>query len=78
MRENLLFCNLPLKLTRPDHAAAVADIVRQTGAEVVAVDPLYRYHTGDENSVRDLGLAFDPPVASWINDTEGVRAIWRG
>ena len=60
VRENLLFCNVPLKLTREDHAAAIADAVRQTGAEVVAVDPLYRYHTGDENSVRDLGLAFDP------------------
>lgn len=60
LRRNLHFCNAPLKLTRPEHAAAIAQAVRDTGAEVVAVDPLYRYHTGDENSVRDLGLAFDP------------------
>jgi hypothetical protein len=60
VRDNLLFVNVPLKLTRADHAAAIAEAVKRTGAEVLAVDPAYRYHTGDENSVQDWGLFFDP------------------
>jgi hypothetical protein len=59
VRDNLLFCHMPLKLTRSDHAAAVAEAVKRTGAEVLAVDPAYRYFTGDENKVADWQPFFD-------------------
>jgi hypothetical protein len=61
VRENLFFCNDPrLKLTRPEAIAAIREAIEKFSPEVVVFDPLYKYHTGDESSVRDMTAFFDP------------------
>jgi hypothetical protein len=60
LRENFLICNDPrLKLTNGDALAAIREAIEAHKPEVVAFDPAYKFHTGDENSVKEMTVFFD-------------------
>ena len=61
VKENLLFCNDPrLKLTQPEAVVAISEAVATHQPKVVIFDPLYKYNSGDENSVKEMTKFFDP------------------
>jgi hypothetical protein len=61
LRERLLLHNAPgLKLTNPAHVAAIRQAIELYKPDVLAIDPLYKFHTGDESSVQDMTRFFDP------------------
>jgi 5S rRNA maturation endonuclease (ribonuclease M5) len=61
LRERLVFHNAPgLKLTNPAHVEAIRKAIELHRPAVVVFDPLYKFHTGDESSVRDMTAFFDP------------------
>lgn len=71
---NLMLCNDKcLKITDAHGLKEIRDSIKQQKPEVVAFDPLYKYHTGDENSVKDMTRLFDS-IDSLIADY-GVSVI---
>lgn len=61
LRERLLLHNAHgLKLTNPAHVDQLRKAIATRKPAIVAVDPLYKFHTGDESSVRDMTAFFDP------------------
>jgi archaellum biogenesis ATPase FlaH len=48
-----------LKLDRPRDVAKVDETIKRYGANVLILDPLYKFHGGDENRVNDMTRLFD-------------------
>jgi hypothetical protein len=61
LRERLLLHNAHgLKMTNPAHVEQLREAIAKHQPAIVAIDPLYKFHTGDESSVRDMTAFFDP------------------
>jgi len=61
LRERLLLYNAHgLKLTNPAHVEQLREAIAIHKPAIVVVDPLYKFNTGDESSVRDMTAFFDP------------------
>lgn len=60
LRQNLILCYIPtLKLTCDEHVDKIQNTIEADKPELVAFDPLYKFHSGDESSVKDMTHFFD-------------------
>jgi hypothetical protein len=74
LRERLLLHHAHgLKLTNPAHVERVREAIATHQPAIVAVDPLYKFHAGDESSVRDMTAFFDPLDA--LISEQGVSVL---
>jgi archaellum biogenesis ATPase FlaH len=62
-----------LKFDKEDDLAKVSDLIQECEANVLIVDPLYKFHSGDENAVKDMTRFFDG--LDWIITQNNISIV---
>lgn len=61
------------KLDGQEDLEKIDDLIKKCEAKVLIVDPLYKFHTGDENLVKDMTHFFDN--LDWLITQNGISIV---